>query len=80
MRWSIVGIVVAVAIAMIERHLGPDVTLRRPYIDRIDRIALCAAAETFALARDQAYTRTLPARPRAFAHDKTSSLRVTSAI
>jgi hypothetical protein len=37
-----------------RRRLGADVTLGRPYIDRIDRIALCAAAEAFALARDQA--------------------------
>jgi hypothetical protein len=37
-----------------RRRLGADVTLGRPYIDRIDRIALCATADAFALARDQA--------------------------
>jgi hypothetical protein len=62
MRWSIVGIVAAVAIAVDRRRLGADVTLGRPYVDRIDRIALCAAAEAFALARDQAMPELIPGR------------------
>jgi hypothetical protein len=62
MRWSIVGIVAAVAIAVDRRRLGADVTLGKPYIDRIDRIALCTAAEAFALARDQAMPELIPGR------------------
>jgi hypothetical protein len=45
-----------------RRRLGADVTLGRPYIDCIDRIALCAAAGAFALARDQAMPELLPGR------------------
>jgi hypothetical protein len=45
-----------------RRRLGTDVTLGRPYIDCIDRIALRAAVGAFALARDQAMPELLPGR------------------